>query len=311
MPTSPEELARLRATAARKTKNMTDKMSRVKMEHWHDNQFRSPILSGSGWDFRKHKDELSRMTAASLRKYIREADVFLSRKTKFISAGGEPLLKSSYEAYKAHELNYNKLAGRVYKYGDLWEKRNNPNYYKDRLVRENKKPFREQWQLKHPDKIRLVDKDDKYFNDQGVLNRALKDMKRRDNKNYLKKVVKDIRYNLKQLGIDTSETYGISNEALAYLWQHGKLAHKVKEWYEIQKQMWKFSSEDMQGEKYGELHNRSMLVDDEIRSEIQHGYELDRFNAEEKQRERNVMNKGNAKKNKKKSKNMGKKKKKK
>lgn len=272
------ELERLRAEARRKTKNMTNKISRVKSQS--PDEYHRVYLVGTGWDFRKSQKDLKSMNAATLKKYIRDADTFLSRKTQFIAAGGQPLLKSMYEEYQRNEAAYNRQAMSVHEYGEQYEMAKRPfEHAKEMAEHRAAHPFSERFNRSQPGKIKPAYKEVSYFYNQNVLKNSNERMKKRSKSGYDKKVAKDVRSVLKSMGINTSSLRNISSQALAYAWQWGKLAHSAADWYE---QMKRFShdSADMKAAEYDKAKQQIDIARTRLDEQIQYMRDLDTFHKE-------------------------------
>lgn len=282
--TDPQELVRLRAEARRKTKNMTNKISRVKGKA--DKEYNRVYLSGTGWDLRKPRKVIDRMNAASLNKYIREANVFLSPKTQFISEGGVPLLKSTYEEYERNQRKYNEQALSVHEYGQQFELADHSSDYlngltADRLAHPNK----EKWARQHPGKMKEVFRGASYFFSQSALNVANERMKKRAKEGYADKVSKDIRKNMRAMGIDTRKLRGISTGALVYAWQYGKLAHRAADFYEELKKQWKRDSRDITAVQRQKDKERLDIARHRFEEQFDFMREIDRYHTEKEKEE--------------------------
>lgn len=98
---SKHELEQLRAEAAKRQRDVTRKISRLK------HQGGAPI-SGTGLDPRREPAKLKTYNSRQLAAYVRKLDSFMDRGTQYVGLGsGDVIPKRDWEKYKKLERQYN------------------------------------------------------------------------------------------------------------------------------------------------------------------------------------------------------------
>ena len=255
------ELDDLRARVAKRRRDVTNKVGRIRRSTGAD-------VSGLSDDPRRDVSVVKKYNSKQLKSYLAKLDAFQSRSVGFVAgAGGVPIPKVKWQQYKNLEKQYNKIG------------ENHEAKIADIFLPTAGMTLRQRNAMIHPTAAgevvnrpySLVERDATQVPGRDQLEKLIIDLRRKTSKKFLPAAIKDARGQLNKMismsGMDLK--VNLSDSQFDTLWNYTNFATLVSLSYEMQKlraagakERWHDSVVEDASDDIGELLNWASGLDE-------------------------------------------------